>query len=226
LPVLPVFAGAVDLGFLRPLVATAQQQNDLRSSYGVVNAVARTQIDGQLPYAIPAETMVAKIAEFQPIHAPVDGDSGFCVSKPPMLLQEHVFPVRGEVMARSVSPPRKRESRLMSMGSMSETLSHNPTPLQPVGRSHGAESATRHTAKSGPGCPLKALAGATVSRIQPSLFQAFVPGHRFGIIPAPGSFGQSFSTGQDDSSTAGPSIARIARGRDPLRSGGPFFFFS
>lgn len=70
-------------------------------------------------------------------------------------------------------------------------VAYNPMPLQPVGRCHGAESATQHTAKTGPGCPLKVLAGATVSLIHPSPFQSLSPGHRFGIIPAPGSFGAS-----------------------------------
>lgn len=88
MPILPVFAGARDIRLLNSLVACAKQQNDLGAGYCVVDSVARSNVDSQLPNAVTARLVVSEVPQLNAIDAPVDGDPRLGVTELAMPLQK------------------------------------------------------------------------------------------------------------------------------------------
>ncbi len=68
------------------------------ADHRVVNAVTRSEIDSQLPYAVPAELMIAKVAQLQPIDAPVNGDSCFCITQTALPFEKDISAVWSQIM--------------------------------------------------------------------------------------------------------------------------------
>src|ERR1035441_10385719 len=102
LPILPVFACAVDIRVLPPLVACAKQQDYLASCDCVVDSVSRPDIDPQFPHAIAAKLMVSEVPQFESIDAPVEGDPCLGVTELAAPLEKWVSAVQGEVVANLV----------------------------------------------------------------------------------------------------------------------------
>lgn len=64
-PVFPVTDCLFNVRGLRALVAAAQQQHDTPSHQSLIHSIAGACVDSQFPDAIPAESVVAKIAQFE-----------------------------------------------------------------------------------------------------------------------------------------------------------------
>jgi hypothetical protein len=99
LPVQPVLTSPADVRVLGAFVASAKQQNHLSSGDGVVDAVAWPDIDAKLPHAIPAELVVTKVAEFDPVDSAVNGYARLGVADLPAPCHEDVFLILREIVA-------------------------------------------------------------------------------------------------------------------------------
>lgn len=62
---MPIFHRAADVGILRALAASSQQQHQPFTGQRVVDAQARPRIDTQFPHALAAEPVIAEIPRCQ-----------------------------------------------------------------------------------------------------------------------------------------------------------------
>ena len=70
-----------DVGVLRPLVATGEQDNQGASTLDKVDPVAGSPVDPQFPHALAHETRVTRVAERQAPDARVDPCTCLSVSE-------------------------------------------------------------------------------------------------------------------------------------------------
>ena len=92
----------MNIRILPSLIASNQEQDNLLSGDCVINPVARSYIDAQLPNTISTELVVAKVTQFHPIDAPVDGNSGLGIAQIALPFKVDIFPFTCEVMANLV----------------------------------------------------------------------------------------------------------------------------
>jgi hypothetical protein len=99
LPFEPVLASAVNVAILGSLIASAQQQNDLLPSQGVIDPVSGPPVDSNFPYTVAAEPVIPEIAWFHAIDPPVDCD--FRLGVPDLIspLHKNVMVVQIEIVA-------------------------------------------------------------------------------------------------------------------------------
>jgi hypothetical protein len=91
LPVLPVFASALDIRILSSFIAATKQQDYLISSHRVVDPVTLSDIDAEFPYPIAAEFVISEIFQLDPIDSPVNGNSCLRIAQLTVPLQVDVF---------------------------------------------------------------------------------------------------------------------------------------
>jgi hypothetical protein len=78
-------------------------QHHATSFQGVVDAIAWTDVDPQLPHAIAAEFVISKIAQLYPGHAPYHGHFGLVVTHTFQPVQIQILLVaRGEVVLDAI----------------------------------------------------------------------------------------------------------------------------
>jgi hypothetical protein len=81
----------IDIGILRSLVASREQQHNLRTCNGVIDAIAWPNVDAHLPHAVAAKLVIAKVAQLRPVDSAVDSNPCLCVAELTTPLHEDVF---------------------------------------------------------------------------------------------------------------------------------------
>ena len=123
---------------LRSLVASTEQQNYLGSYGGVINPVAWPDVNAQFPYPIPAEFVIPKVTQFDPVDPAVNRNSRFCIAELTMPLHVDVFLFWRLVMANLVHKPIVVYKRIPCSSNLS-ILSLGRCLCQPgAGVKHGA----------------------------------------------------------------------------------------
>jgi hypothetical protein len=92
----------VNIRILRSFVASAEQQDHLRTSDGVVDPIARPDVDSQFSDSVAAKLVIAKAAQFHPVDSAIDSNFRFRVAKLTTPFHKEVFVTLCEVMTNLV----------------------------------------------------------------------------------------------------------------------------
>ena len=84
------------------LVASTEQQNNLRSGNRVIDPVALSHVDSQFPNTVPAKFVIAEVAQFDAIDSTINGDSCPDVAEPRVPFLVNVVRILREVMVNLI----------------------------------------------------------------------------------------------------------------------------
>ena len=74
-------AGLADVALLAVLFAAAQQDDQRAAALRVIHPVAGAVIDLEFAHATGKDTVVARVAESQPVDPDLDADPGFAIAQ-------------------------------------------------------------------------------------------------------------------------------------------------